>query len=409
MTTPRRWLGWQVLAASTALITLQSGVYVFGFGVFFVPLVAELGMSRAVASGAVSLARLENGLIGPLEGHLIDRWGARKVMLFGIPLFGLGFILLSQVDSIVSYYVVYILFLSLGASFGFFSPASAAVANWFVRRRGMALGFMSSGIGFGTALVPLVALLIQAVGWRTAAIAVGVTIWIVGIPLVALVRHRPEDHGQSPDGGRAATTSDDPDDRAISPREALRTRAFWVLALSFTVRVMTTTAVSLHLIPLMTDLGIAAELAGITTTALGALSIVGRLGFGWLGDHYGQRQVYAGGLIALMASFVILASARGLGEIALFLLLYGPAYGGLAAQMLAFRGEYFGRRSFGTIGGLMAPVMTMGTIVGPVYAGWVFDTTGSYRIALFSFAALMLAGIALIWKLPLRQGAQARP
>jgi OFA family oxalate/formate antiporter-like MFS transporter len=136
------------------------------------------------------------------------------------------------------------------------------------------------------------------------------------------------------------------------------------------------------------------------TTALGGLSIVGRLGFGWLGDRLGQKAVYAGGLIALMVGFVVLAGARGLVEIAIFLLLYGPAYGGLAAQMLALRGQFFGRRSFATIGGLMAPVMTLGTITGPVYAGWIFDTTGSYRLAMLSFAAMMLLALALLWKLP---------
>src|SRR5437867_266742 len=132
---PRRWYGWWLLAAATAAITLQSGVYVFGFGVFFLPIVAEFGWSRAAASGAVSLARLENGLTGPLEGWLIDRWGPRRVMLVGIPLLALGFLAFSRVDSLLGYYVVYVGMLSLGSSLGFFNPCSAAVANWFVRRR----------------------------------------------------------------------------------------------------------------------------------------------------------------------------------------------------------------------------------------------------------------------------------
>jgi MFS family permease len=396
------WYGWWVLAAATALITLQSGVFVFGFGVFFVPLVAEFGWGRAVASGAVSLARLESGLLGPLQGWLIDRFGSRRVMLAGIPLFGLGFLLLSRVGSLSEYYLVYVLALSVGGSLGFFDPASAAVANWFVRRRGSALGFMSCGIGFGTVFVPLVAWVVSQLGWRQAAVVVALTVWTVGIPLALLIRHRPEPYGYLPDGAPrlAGGDGDEPEERAISGRQALRMPAFWILALSFTVRVTTTTATSLHLIPLMTDLGLAAELAGVMTTALGGLSIVGRLGFGWLGDRLGQKGVYAGGLVALMVGFLVLASARGLLEIAIFLLLYGPAYGGLAAQMLALRGQYFGRRSFATIGGLMAPVMTLGTITGPVYAGWIFDTTGSYRLALVSFAAMQLVALALLWKLP---------
>ena len=391
------WYGWWLLAATTAAITLQSGVYVFGFGAFFVPIVAELGLSRAAASGAVSLARLEGGLIGPLEGYLIDRWGPRRVMLVGIPLFALGFLALSRVDSLLSYYLVYVLMLSLGSSLGFFNPCSAAVANWFVRRRGFALGLMSCGIGLGTALVPAVAWLIGQVGWRSASAIVGVVVLVVGVPLAMAVRHRPEPYGYQPDGAPSATGAGAQfDEPSIPARKALRSRHFWVLAVSFGVRVMTTSAVSLHLIPLMTDIGLSAETAALMTTALGLSSIVGRLGLGWLGDRWGQKPAYALGLVTVLLGFVVLAEATTIWHVALFILLYGPSYGGLAALMLSLRGMYFGRRSFATIGGLMSPVMTVGTLAGPVFAGLVFDTTGSYRIALYVFAGLMLAALALL-------------
>jgi MFS family permease len=391
------WYGWWLLAATTAVITLQSGVYVFGFGLFFVPIVAELGLSRAAGSGAVSLARLEGGLIGPIEGYLIDRWGPRRVMLVGIPLFALGFLALSQVDSLLSYYLVYVLLLSLGGSLGFFNPCSAAVANWFVRRRGFALGLMSSGIGLGTALVPALAWLIGQVGWRSAAAVVGVVVLLVGVPLATVVRHRPEPYGHQPDGAPTPTHLVARDDEpAIPARVALRTRPFWILATSFGVRVMTTSAVSLHLIPLMTDLGIEAESAALMITALGLSSIVGRLGLGWLGDRWGQKRAYAFALVMVLVGFLLLANASTLWHVALFIALYGPSYGGLAALMLSLRGDYFGRRSFATIGGLMSPVMTVGTLAGPVFAGLVFDTTGSYSIALYAFAGLMVVALALL-------------
>jgi MFS family permease len=127
------------------------------------------------------------------------------------------------------------------------------------------------------------------------------------------------------------------------------------------------------------------------TTALGLSSIVGRLGLGWLGDRWGQRTAYALGLVTVLVGFVVLANATTLLHVALFVLLYGPSYGGLAALMLSLRGDYFGRRSFATIGGLMSPVMTVGTL-----AGLVYDTTGSYGIALYAFAALMLVALALL-------------
>lgn len=404
---PRPWYGWWLLAAATAAITLQSGVYVFGFGVFFLPIVAEFGWSRAAASGAVSLARLENGLTGPLEGWLIDRWGPRRVMLVGIPLLALGFLALSRVDSLLGYYVVYVGMLSLGSSLGFFNPCSAAVANWFVRRRAFALGLMSCGIGCGTVLVPAVAWLVEGLGWRSAALVLGAATLAIGLPLATAIRHRPEPYGERPDG--APPGADPPVPRrelAVGARQALRMPEFWILSVLFAVRLMVTTAVSLHLIPLVTDTGLGIQAAALMTTVLGVLSIAGRLCFGWLGDRWGSKPTYALGLVALVVGLVVLANARSLEVVLLALLFYAPAYGGLAALMLSLRGEYFGRRSFATIGGLMAPVMTLGTLTGPVFAGWVFDTTGSYRPAMYAFAALTV--LALLCLMPLRRSPSHR-
>jgi MFS family permease len=386
---------WWLVAITTTLISLQSAVFVFGFGVFFAPIVAEMGWSRAAASAAVSLARLEGAMTGPLEGWLIDRFGPRRIMFIGVPLFALGWVALSQVDALVGYYLVYVLLLSFGGSLGFFTACSTAVANWFVQRRALAFGVMSSGIGIGTLFVPAVSSLVESVGWRGAAPIVGVVVLAIALPLVALIRRSPEHYGQMPDGAAVDSTAPT-DEPAITARQAVGMPAFWILAVSFGVRIMTTTAVSLHFIPLVIDIGLGASMAAWATAALGLVSIGGRLGFGWLADRWGQRTVYALGLVSLMASFVVLANAHSIEGIALFLLLYAPAYGGLATLMLSFRADYFGRRSFATIGGLMTPVMTLGTLSGPVFAGWVYDTTGTYRLALYVFAGLMAVALALM-------------
>ncbi len=394
------WYGWWLVAITTALIALQSAVYVFGFGVFFAPMVADFGWSRAAASGAVSLARLEGAMTGPFEGWLIDRYGPRRIMLVGVPLFVLGWIALSQVDTLLAYYLVYIVLLSLGSSLGFFNACSTAVANWFVRRRSLALGIMSCGIGIGALFVPGVSALVETLGWRQAAIVVGAIVFCIAIPLVWLVRHRPERYGLAPDG--ALATAARPTESALTARQALRSATFWILAFSFGIRIMATTAISLHFIPLMIDIGLGAAAAAWATAVLGVVSIVGRLGMGALADRIGQRTVYAGGLVALAASFVVLARADSLLFIAIFLGLYGPAYGGLATLMLSIRADYFGRQSFATIGGLMTPVMTIGTLSGPIFAGWVFDTSGSYRGALYVFAAAMALALILLRFLPTR-------
>lgn len=405
------WYGWWVLIAATSAITLESGALIFGFSVFFVPIVQEFGWSRAAAAAGSSLARLESGIFGPVEGWLIDRLGARRAMLVGIPIFGFGFILMSQMHSLIEFYVIYIVCFSFAASIGFFNSCSAAVANWFIRRRSLALGIMSSGIGLGTLLVPGVAWLINEYGWRNAAITIGITTWVIGIPLALMMRHRPEDSGNHPDGDppRIVAAADSIDrtgygpqhvELAINGRQAIRMPTFWILAFSFALRLMATAAVSLHMFPFMVDIGIPLEMAGIMTTVLGVLGIFGRLGYGWLGIHWGEKRTYAMGLISLIIGFVVLAFTTSIIGIVISLVFYAPAYGGLATQMLVLRGRYFGRRSFATIGGLMAPVLTLGTITGPIYAGWLYDTTGSYRVAFMSFAVLMVLALALLWILP---------
>ncbi len=405
------WYGWWVLVISTAAITLESGALIFGFSVFFVPIVQEFGWSRAAAAAGSSLARLESGIFGPLEGFLIDRLGARRSMLVGIPIFGLGFILMSQMHTLIEFYAIYIICFSFAASLGFFNSCSAAVANWFIRRRSLALGIMSSGIGIGTLLVPGVTWLINEHGWRNAAIVIGITTWIVGIPLALMMRHRPEDSGDHPDGdmpmnlaltesGIQSTAQPATKEVAISGRQAIRMPTFWILAFSFALRLMATAAVSLHMFPFMVDIGIPPELAGIMTTALGVLGIFGRLGYGWLGIHWGEKRTYAMGLISLLIGFLVLAFTTSIVGVIVSLVFYAPAYGGLATQMLVLRGRYFGRRSFATIGGFMAPVLTLGTITGPIYAGWLYDTSGSYRVAFMSFASLMLVALVLLWVLP---------
>jgi len=394
------WYGWWLVGITTTLIALQSAVYVFGFGVFFAPMVADFGWSRAAASGAISLARLEGALTGPLEGWLIDRHGPRRIMLIGVPLFVVGWIALSRVDSLLAYYLVYVVLLSLGSSLGFFNACSTAVANWFVRRRSLALGIMSCGIGIGALFVPGVSALVESLGWRQAAVLVGAIVLCVAIPLVWLVRHRPERYGLAPDG--VVATAARPEEPTLTARQALRSAAFWILAVSFGIRIMATTAISLHFIPLMIDIGLGTATAAWATAVLGVVSIVGRLAMGALADRIGQRTVYAGGLVALAASFIVLAGADSLPLIAIFLALYGPAYGGLATLMLSIRADYFGRQSFATIGGLMTPVMTIGTLTGPIFAGWVFDTSGSYRGALHAFAGAMVLALVLLRFLPAR-------
>ena len=169
---------------------------------------------------------------------------------------------------------------------------------------------------------------------------------------------------------------------------------------------MVTGAVTVHIMPFLLDSGFPREMAAVALGSIAIISIPGRLVYGWLGDRFEKRYVIAGLLLLLGGSLVLLGHVERLWQLFLFLGLYAPAYGGLAALMQATRGEYFGRAAFGTIMGFMSMVIMLGTMTGPVLAGYVWDVTGSYRLAFLTFAAatVLAMGLILTAKPPMKKG-----
>lgn len=390
--------GWWIILGAALGMAVNAGLYFYGFGAFFDSLIREFRCSRAVLSGAFSLARLETGLLGPLEGLFVDKFGPRKIMLVGVVLMGGGFVLLGRVSSINEFYLVFVLLVALGSGLGFATPLPTAVGNWFVRRRGIAFGLALSGIGLGGLLVPMLSWLIGQYGWRTAALAAGIIIFAVATPIAFIMRHKPEQYGYIPDGEAAPTkeTGEIRGEADFTAREALRTRAFWLLSFAFSIRLMVTGAVPVHIMPFLLDNGFSRGMAAVALGSIALISILGRLGYGWLGDRLQKRYVIAGLLVILAGSLLLLGHVKNLWQLVGFLMLYAPSYGGLAALMQATRGEYFGRKAFGTIMGFMAMIIMIGTIAGPLFAGYVWDITGSYRFAFFIFAVALVVAVGLI-------------
>ena len=339
-------------------------------------------------------------------------------MLLGITLMGAGFILLSRIDSLITFYLVFILCVAAGSTLGIHQATLVAIANWFSKKRGTAIGIGVSGVGLGGMLVPLLAWLIVQYDWRTAAVITGLIVCTIGIPLASVMRHRPEQYGYLPDGERREENVARREsevvkmDHSLSTtvakekvsireidftlRQALRTRVFWLLALIFGLRQFVISAVVVHQIPFLTGLGISPELAAVVLGSLAMISIVGRVGFGRMADILDKRYVMAICLAFMALGCFILTNAQAWWHIIVFLIIYSPAYGGGVILMYAIRGEYFGRQHFGTIMGFMDLVQMFGIVLGPVFAGWIFDVTGSYRIAFISFAIAAATAMMLI-------------
>ncbi|HJO61095.1 MAG TPA: MFS transporter, partial [SAR202 cluster bacterium] len=348
--------GWWICIGGAFVMAMSSGINFHGFGNFIIPLSKEFGWSRTTVSAVFSLARLEAGFIGPVEGWAVDRLGPRKLMLVGIPVMGLGFILLSQVSGLFTFMLVYILGITLGNSLGMHVPASAAVANWFNRKRGLAFGIMWSGVGLGGLLVPALGWAIDVYGWRDASVYVGIFVIFVGVPVAALMRHRPEQYGFLPDGqiipqktsnGKLGKNEDLEVD--FTAREALQTSSFWFLSLSIMARSLVTGGVGLHLVPYFVGLGASPIEAAAYAGSVGVISIPGRFGLSYLGDYFNRRYMMAISLLFMTLSIVLLATADSLSSSIPGLVAYSISQGGISVIPQSIIADYFGRKAFATI------------------------------------------------------------
>lgn len=413
---PRIFYGWWLLGGGTVLLAMQGAFMTYGLNAFFLPLATTLGTSRGALSAAFSFTRLENAVLGPLGGYLIDRYGPRTMMFIGFTLFGLGFMLFSRVESLLGFYMVFPLIV-LGASWSGFLPVVTAVSNWFSRRRGFATGVASAGVNVGGVLVAAVALAIGFYGWRTTAFAIAIMIWLLGYPLAAMIRHRPQPYGYLPDGddpeGRIVSSDDGSsvqgaeDDGSIlpstyespdfTPMQAVKTSAFWIISACHGLSVLIIGMVTIHEIPLLVDAGISYETAASVLAFMTGVAVVGRVSGGYLGDRLGMKPVLITCFFLMSSGVLVLATATTVPQAMVFAVLYGLGYGARAPILIALRAEYFGARNFATIMGLSQPVMMIGAFSGPIIAGYAYDAQGSYLMVFTVISGINMMGALLVF------------
>lgn len=414
MQQPKRiFYGWWIVLAAFLALTFTSMTGGYGFSLFYKRLIDHFGWTRTGLAGAISLSRLEAGVLGGIEGFLVDRYGPTRIILLGIILSSIGMIWLSVIDSLLEFYLVFILLVTVGRSLSAMVAIDTTVANWFIRRRGTAFGILRTAVAVGAAGVIVVSWFINEFGWRSAFVATGIGILLIGIPTAFVMKPRPELYGLLPDGDSPAksvdlathATSDienqpyPNNDIGMTVMEALYSRAFWALSIGFAIRLMVTGAATLHAIPLVEDLGYSGATAAGVLGSMGMVSIVGRLGGGFMNDAFGTKPVAVVSVCLLAVSCLILAYAQNLWQVMLFVAIYAPSYGCSAATMPAIKGDYFGRKSFGSILGLSGMVQMAGSMLGPIFAAYIFDTSGSYRIAFLTFAGLLIISAAMFMSL----------
>jgi sugar phosphate permease len=408
--TPRIFYGWWIVGACFVIALYTAGVVFYGFTTIFEPIANEFGWSYTQISIAASIRGLEAGLLAPLVGMLVDRWGPRRLIFSGVFLTSLGLILLSRVTSLGMFYVAFVL-ISVGISNYGISVTATAVAQWFRRKVGLATGIMVCGYGAAGFLVPVMVRLIDLYDWRTTVFILGLGMLVIGLPISLLVRQKPEQYGYLPDGEVSDTVMADevldrsPDSEvSIGVGQAMRSRTFWHIALGLIPQFVAVGAVITHIMPYFSSMGISRSMSGLVTTAVPLLSIGGRFGFGWLGDKFNKRRKHlaAGALTMLALGLILLeyTSVVGTGLVVPFLIFFGFGYGGNITMVGILLREYFGRGSFGTIIGFIWGILMLGNVVGPPLAGWIFDNWGSYQGAWLVMAGLTIMGAIIMLTTP---------
>lgn len=398
--------GWWIVFASASIVFLSAGTFFYGFSLLVGPLTDEFGWSRASIAIGFSLRTEVGGIAAPAVGFLVDRVGVRRITLVGVFIVALGFIMMSRVDSLVTFYAA-VLVIAIGMSGTGGPNAATAISQWFRRYRGRALGLMTLGGGTGGITAILFAQLISGFGWRDALVIVAVTQLIVCVPLALSIRNRPSDLGLEPDGATEPPPS--PETSAgdvttagpeITAGQALRSPLFWKVAMVFAMSNFATTTIIVHQVPFLEEqVGMSDDAAAASITVMTALSIIGRLGFGGAADRYSSTLVMAFALAATSAGLVLLATVHEPWQVVYALPVFAIGFGAAIPLRAVVQAEYFGLRAFGAIQGLILTITTLFAFAGPVFAGVFYDETGSYRLAFVLLACGPAIGVPLVLSL----------
>ncbi|GJG94073.1 MFS transporter [Cupriavidus pauculus] len=385
---------WIVIGSVLGLIVGNVTVLQFSASVLMKPIMAEFGWNRSVLSAAVMMGSIFAAIATPFAGKLIDARGIKRVTLTAITLFSLAIAAMSLAPAVP------FAFLAMFSVMGLFSagqaplPYAKAIAAAFDRQRGLAMGIAMTGVGLGAALVPrLTQAYLDHFGWRGAFVAVGVTVFCIAFPAVALLVR-----DVSADAGSVAARARQLPGLVAS--EAICHKDFWVLAVVFLCIPIVANGTIVHLVPLLTDRGIPSSQAVTVFSGIGASLIVGRLLCGYLLDHFfGPHVAIAFVLLPALGVLTLLGSS----DVALTTVgavLVGIGMGAEVDLIAYLQSRYFGLRAFGQIYGYLFAAFTVGTGLGPFVMGATYDLAGSYRPALIGFVAVLACAALMLLRLP---------
>lgn len=417
------YYGWYMLAGASVMNALGGTIVWQGFAVFFIPVAESLGIAYWQTSLAFALARAENGVLGPITGWALDRFGYIPLILAGTLITGFGYILLSRQDTYIAFLLVYLCVVSIGSSTSFMQATTAALNTWFIRYRGLVMSINSAAFRLGGAIViPLLSVGVINLGWQTTSVIVGIILVVAIAPLSLLFRRSPESMGLKPDGGISYThmrrrirertadannasqavtadtsQSDTSSEGDFTTKQALKTPSFWILVTATTLRISVHGTIFLHFIPILVSRGEAQQTAANLVGAISLAAVPVIIFTGYISDRVGRPLMLTFLYSASAVSLLLITLVEGTWPIFLAMLLFVGSEAGSSLNW-AIIGDLFGRARYATIRGMMAPIYNAALIVAPVAAGYTFDRLGTYQPVLITGTILMFtaAGVFLI-------------
>jgi len=387
------YYGWYLIPAFGVIMMVATTPLFHAMGIWAVAIERAFGWNRTQLSLALSFTRIEGGILGPIEGYFIDKFGTRRMVLIGMVIMGLGWILFSRMNHLLVFYFAYLV-IALGQGLGSWLALHTMLNNWFIKRRSMVMGLANSVSRLGSLfLVPLIAWLVDPdvtsrFGWSNTALVLGIVVVVLAFPITRIIRDRPEDYGLLPDGespseslGKPGNTKDflSVSNFDFTVSQALRTKAFWLIGIGHGFTSMVLLALMLHLAPMMTDMGYSLQTAAYVVSAYTAVSMVFQMVGGILGDRIPKNvALMIFSLLQAIGVFCLILGPATLTTAYIFALFFGTGFGGRSPISSSIRGEYFGRKHFGKIMGASQVPMNVLLLIGPIFAGYMRDIRGDY-------------------------------
>ncbi|MGI1679985.1 MAG: MFS transporter [Cellvibrionaceae bacterium] len=407
MSDSRVFYGWVIVAVAFVVDFIAVGFFFYSYGVFFLPISEELGGgSRFGVNMGIALVNGVGAVIAPWVGNALDRYSIKRIMAIGVCVSTSGFACLSLVESMGQFYIVLVCLTAIGTATMGQLATGKLVANWFVAKRGTALGIATMGVSLSGVIMPGVTTwLIDQFGWRGSLEIFSIATFVIVMPIVLLyVVNNPEDKDQEPDGRARLPLSETPivtNQTALGWKDILKMKSFWGATITFGLVFCGMGATLTNMIPLAIDLGIDKYHAA-NVLAVGALTgVVGKIFFGILSDRSNIKKAVLWAIGTQWIGIAMISQVENFWPFVIASAIFGFGMGGVVPLHAAVVGSLFGRRGFGKVMGLMRPMMLPLQVLGLPLAGWVYDTRGSYNLAFYSFLVLLIiSALTTIYLIP---------